>query len=70
MRMIIDRFEGDFAVCEQTDQNITRILRSILPVWAREGDVLQVDGDNITIDQEATAARRREADDMLEELRG
>jgi hypothetical protein len=69
MKVIIDRFEGDFALCEQPDGAMTRMLRTILPVWAREGDVLQVEGSNVSVDREATEARRQETEDMIRDIR-
>jgi hypothetical protein len=68
MQVIIDRFEGDFAVCEKTDRAMINILRSKLPPGAEENDVLIVEGDNIRIDSEETARRKREADNMLRDV--
>jgi len=69
MKVIIDRFEGDFAVCEQPDGTMIRMLRTILPVWAREGDVLQIDGNDVSVDREATEARHQESDEMIRDLK-
>ena len=38
--LIIDRFEGDVAVCEDEDRRIVEMDRSLLPEGAREGSVL------------------------------
>lgn len=38
---IIDRFEGDFAVCEnQSTKQMVNILRSLIEPSAREGNVI------------------------------
>jgi len=37
MYAIIDRFEGDFAVCEINSEETVRIERCLLPQDAREG---------------------------------
>ncbi len=50
MRLIVDRFEGTYAVCEQEDQTIVKIEKSKLPKGTKEGDVLIMDGDIISID--------------------
>ena len=61
MRVIIDRFEGDFAVCEKDDRSILNINRRDLPSDAKEGDVLNVDGYKINIDTDETAKRKEMA---------
>ncbi|MDE5936929.1 MAG: DUF3006 domain-containing protein [Ruminococcus sp.] len=56
--MIIDRFEGDFAVAE-TENGMTDILRSHLPENAEEGDVIYFENGVYIIDEKATADRRK-----------
>ena len=58
MKVIIDRFEGDFAVCEKPDRKMLNIRREKLPQDAKEGDALIIDGDIITIDAVTTALRK------------
>lgn len=59
--LIIDRFEGDLAVCEAEDQQLC-IPRGCLPEEAREGDALTTLPDgSYGIDAEATARRRARA---------
>lgn len=55
--LIIDRFEGEIAVCEQDDRSRIEIPRSELPENACEGDVL-VRENGWQIDHDATEARR------------
>lgn len=64
MKVIIDRFEGDFAVCEKEDRGMINIERAVIPSEAKEGDVLIVDGGSITIDETETEKRKR----LIEEL--
>jgi hypothetical protein len=59
LQMIIDRFEGNFAVCEKAGGQLTRIARSKIPAEAREGDVLLLENDSLTIDIQATAERKK-----------
>ena len=58
MRLIIDRFEGDFAVCEKEDRKMMNIKRDRLPPDAKEGDALIIEGDIITIDITETIKRK------------
>lgn len=55
--IIIDRFEGNYAVLE-TDNGIMNVDRSCIPCEAREGDVLYQVREGYCIDREATQARR------------
>lgn len=64
MRVIIDRFEGYYAVCEKEDRTMLDIKRADLPHEAKEGDVLSIDNNIITIDIEATDKRRKEIENM------
>ena len=69
IKVTIDRFEGDFAVVEKPDRTMMNIERSKLPASAKEGDVLTVDGDNITIDAAETAKRKKVVGDIMKDLR-
>ena len=60
--LIIDRFEGRFAVLD-TGEGMINILRVDIPKRAREGDVLK-----LTIDTDNTAARKKRIDNMMNEL--
>ena len=52
MQGTIDRFEEEFAVVELENRKMKNIKRSLIPKDAKEGDVLNIDGDVITIDYE------------------
>ena len=54
MRVILYRFEGDYAVCEKNKGRMIKISRYKLPEGAKEGDVLIVIGDFIQVDEEST----------------
>jgi hypothetical protein len=58
MKVIIDRFEENFAVCEKEDKEMIKIEKSKLPLNSKEGDVLIINGENITFHEEETNARR------------
>ncbi len=59
MRLIVDRFEGEYAVCEDENKNMVSILKAELPEDAQEGSVLQVNDGSVTVDREETDNRKR-----------
>jgi hypothetical protein len=64
VKVIIDRFEGEYAVCEKEDRTMIDIERTKIPKAAKEGDVLEIEGDQIKINEEETKKRKR----FIEEL--
>ncbi len=68
MQIIIDRFEGDFAVCERPDRTMLNIPRNKLPVGVREGDVLILEGNSILLDPAATQERKKTAAEKMKGL--
>ena len=60
--LIIDRFEGDFAIVE-TDNGMINVPKSELPENAKEGDALK-----FVIDMEATQGRKQRIDKMMNKL--
>lgn len=55
---IIDRLEEGFAVCENEANEQLLISMEQLPENAKEGDVLQEEDGNFSVNQEETEARR------------
>ncbi len=51
--LIIDRFEGDWAIIEDGNKTFN-LPRKLLPKGAREGDVILI---RVTVDRRATAVR-------------
>ena len=69
MKVVIDRFEGNFAVCEKEDRTMIDIKISKLPSKSKEGDVLIIDTNNmITIDIKETKKRYKEIEKLTENL--
>lgn len=70
---ILDRWEGDTAVIEVTDEadqiRWQQVSRQQLPD-AREGDVLLFDGQHWKVDETATALRRQKIARRLARLKG
>lgn len=68
MKAIIDRFEEQFAVVELDNRKMININKSSLPKEAKEGDVLNIEKDVITIDYEETERRRKEIEELTKDL--
>lgn len=68
MEVIIDRFEGDFAVCEMSNRNMIDIHKNKLPKNVKEGDVLTISGDTITINHEKRKTREERIKNLMDDL--
>lgn len=68
MQIIIDRFEGEYAVCEKDKLEIIHIKIDQLPQGAKEGDVLIMDGSNIIIDRDKTKKRKETIKKLMDDL--
>ena len=62
MRVIIDRFEGEYAVVELADKRMVNISKAVFPE-AAEGDVF-----NVVFDQQETTARKEKIAKKMGEL--
>lgn len=60
MRVIIDRFEGDYAVIETEEKAMKKIRRSEVPNAVQEGDVLVCTDNKWIVDLEATQRRKEQ----------
>lgn len=69
MKVTIDRFEGKFAVCEKENREMIDIERDKLPKEAKEGDILIIKGDVITVDRQQTKQRKEEIQDLFNRLK-
>lgn len=65
MKVIIDRFESNFAVCEKENKTMIDIPKEILPEEAKEGDVLNI---NISIDTEETENRKKIIEELTKDI--
>lgn len=69
MDVIIDRFEGDFAVCEkQSDGEMIDIRRDKLPKEVKEGDYLTIEGEQVTIRPEKRKEREARIQKLMDQL--
>ena len=62
-KLIIDRFEGDFAVCETEELEFIDIPKAVLPGGAKEGDML-----TISLDKEETESRKEKIEGLMNSL--
>ncbi|MEN6328121.1 MAG: DUF3006 domain-containing protein [Syntrophomonas sp.] len=68
MRVIIDRFDGDYAVIETEEKSMKKIKRAEIPSAAREGDILVFKNNKWNIDSEATQRRKEQIAALAAEL--
>lgn len=65
----IDRFEGTFAVCQNTESNeIINIDRSLLPKNCKEGDIIKLENNVYIKDEFATKNVQEEIKNMVNNL--
>jgi hypothetical protein len=68
MKVIVDRFEGEYAVCEKEDKTMMDISINDFPTGVKEGDVLIITGDIISIDIGETAKRKENIKKLMDKL--
>lgn len=67
--VIIDRFEGPYAVCEEDSGGFRNIPRAFLPADCQEGDCLIIGTDREwQVDEAATAQRRQKILELMRHL--
>jgi hypothetical protein len=68
VKVVIDRFEGEYAVCEKENREMIDIKRDRIPKEAKESDVLDIQGDIIIIDVKETEKRKKEIEELTKDL--
>lgn len=63
MKIIIDRFEGDYAVVELESKDLADLPRILVPLEAKEGDILE-----IIVDKDETMRRKKRIEKLTEGL--
>ena len=63
--LIIDRFEGDWAIIETEDRHTFNLPRFVLPTGIKEGDVISI---QVEVDLVKTKERTEKSKHMLENL--
>lgn len=64
--LVIDRFEGNLAVCQSDDMKTVNLLE--YPKDAKEGDCLVLSEGKYIIDEEETKKRKAEAEELMMSL--
>lgn len=67
-RLIIDRFENDYAVCETRDKSLVNIKRDLPPEDAKEGDSIIIDDSKIILDYNTSKTRQERLRKKLDRL--
>lgn len=68
--LVIDRLEGEFAVCEQEDGSMRTYPQTQFHPEAEEGGCYQENGDVFVLDEAETARRREENAALFAEIFG
>ena len=67
--LVIDRFEGEFVVCESIKgDKVINIKKEKLPVNVKEGNVLKYDGNRYVIDFKSTKLRKKNIKEITKNL--
>lgn len=67
-RASIDSILENYAICEDFDGNIFNVKLKDLPHKAKEGDILKIEENSISIDYEYTKLRRKKIIDLQNEI--
>ena len=71
MRGIVDRVEGDYAICEigGPQPQMRQIPVSMFDGIPADGDVIEIGEDSVTICREETAAKKMEMRSLFDRLK-
>lgn len=68
MRLVIDRFEGKYAVCELENGEFVDVPEEDIPQEAKEGDVITKTDNKYCVDKMATENKRKEIKHKMDRL--
>lgn len=68
MKLIVDRLEGNLAVCETEDKKILNIPVSEFESRPADGDVIEYDNERAIVLKEETKRRKRAAEEFFRKL--
>ena len=66
--LIVDRIEGEYAVCEGDDGKMQNILLCQLPYCVKAGSVLKLLDGNYSLDENTYAERKQKILDLQKKL--
>lgn len=65
----VDRFEGEFAVCENKKTGeMVNIKKSLLPENVKEGSIIKFENGNYILDSDATLQKQEQIKNMVNNL--
>ncbi len=67
-RLIVDRIEGGFAVCETAEETMVNIELSLLPYGTKEGSIIIENNGVFALSIEEEAERRESLFNLQESL--
>jgi hypothetical protein len=68
-KLIVDRFEGNYAICEREDKSMIHVPKYKLPLRCKEGDVLIKNSDGMyQPDTDASALKEKRIREKLNRL--
>ena len=67
-KLVIDRFEGIYAVCQDEDGTMVNIEKSIIEGKPKEGDIIDISETKIIVDKKATIQRQKEIEELTKDL--
>lgn len=68
MNVVVDRFEGKYAVCEKEDKTMINIEKLELPNEVKEGDVLTIEATGISINLKETIDRKAKIKKLMKDI--
>ncbi len=68
MRYTIDRFEGEYAVCENETGEMINIPTEQLPEKAKEGDIIIESNGIYTIDHDSSNKAKAEIEKLMDDV--
>lgn len=68
MRLVIDRFEGKYAICELENGEFIDVSKADIPQEAKEGDILTKTDNGYCVDKTATETKREEIKQRMNRL--
>ncbi|KPU43035.1 hypothetical protein OXPF_34670 [Oxobacter pfennigii] len=68
MKVIIDRFEGNYAIVEMPGRKMVDIEISKIPAGVKAEDVINIADDKISIDATETSKRKKRIEELTKDL--
>ena len=66
-KLVIDRFEGIYAVCEDEDGTIINIEKSTIEGNPKESDIIDISETKIIVDKKATIQKQKEIEELTKD---